>query len=200
MKEEMTIANLIDKAISQMGVHYSHIQMTPEEKAYINAHFEPMKVKKGEHLICKGEEVHYLYFLEEGNIRIWFPTKDNRDITVKFIRENTFINFFLSHEKHYAYYNAKALTHCKVWRITKLALHQFYNLSINFNKLARIHLEKSIIHKIEREEKFHTLSAEERYKLLFKTEKWLLQFIPLKHIASYIGITPQALSNIRKNI
>lgn len=75
-----------------------------------------------------------------------------------------------------------------------------YELSINFNKLARIHLVRSINRKIIREEEFYTLDAEARYKALLANEKWLLRSIPLKDIASYIGITPQALSNIRKRI
>lgn len=79
-------------------------------------------------------------------------------------------------------------------------LHQLYELSINFNKLARIHLVRSINRKIIREEEFYTLDAEARYKALLANEKWLLRSIPLKDIASYIGITPQALSNIRKRI
>ncbi|WP_368112278.1 Crp/Fnr family transcriptional regulator, partial [Bacteroides nordii] len=94
----------------------------------------------------------------------------------------------------------KALSPCKIWRMEKSKLHDFYNLSFSFNKLARIHLERSIIHKIERENGFHTLSAEERYKRLLETERWLLQYFSLKDIASYLGITPQALSNVRKRI
>ena len=108
--------------------------------------------------------------------------------------------FFLSHEEHHAHYNIKALEPCKIWRLPKKDLHQLYELSINFNKLARIHLVRSINRKIIREEEFYTLDAEARYKALLANEKWLLRSIPLKDIASYIGITPQALSNIRKRI
>lgn len=199
MKKEIAIANLIDETILKMGIH-SHVRMTEGEKAFINEHFEPMTVKKGEHIVNRGEEVHYLYYLEKGNTKLWFPDKDNREITAKFIEEKEFINFFLSHNTHYAYYNVKALSPCRIWRMRKNKLHDFYELSFSFNKLARIHLERSIIHKIERENGFHTLSAEERYKRLLETERWLLQYFSLKDIASYLGITPQALSNVRKRI
>lgn len=49
-------------------------------------------------------------------------------------------------------------------------LHQLYELSINFNKLARIHLVRSINRKIIREEEFYTLDAEARYKALLANE------------------------------
>ncbi|WP_075967742.1 Crp/Fnr family transcriptional regulator [Parabacteroides massiliensis] len=193
------IASLINETLTAMNAHH-HVRMTDEEWAYLDAHFEFIHIKKGEHLITRGEEVCYLYYLESGIVRLWFPNKENREISARFIQAKEFINFFLSHEEHYAHYNVKALEECKVWRLSKKDLHQLYELSINFNKLARMHLEKSINCKIKREEDFHTLDAEARYKTLLANEKWLLRSIPLKDIASYIGITPQALSNIRKRI
>ena len=99
MKREIAIARLIDETILKMGAH-SHVRMTEGEKAFINEHFEPMSVKKGEHVVNKGEEVLYLYYLEKGNMKLWFPDKDNREITAKFVEEKEFINFFLSHDTH----------------------------------------------------------------------------------------------------
>jgi hypothetical protein len=55
--------------------------------------------------------------------------------------------------------------------LPKKDLHQLYELSINFNKLARIHLVRSINRKIIREEEFYTLDAEARYKALLANEK-----------------------------
>ena len=126
--------------------------------------------------------------------------KEKREISARFIEPKEFINFSLSHKEQLSHYNMKALEHCKVWRLPKRDLQRLYDLSINFNKLARLHLEKSINHKIKREEDFHKLNAEERYKKLMANERWMFRSIPLKDIASYIGITPQALSNIRKRI
>ena len=142
----------------------------------------------------------YLYYLEAGTIRLSFPDKEKREISARFIEPKEFINFSLSHKEQLSHYNMKALEHCKVWRLPKRDLQRLYDLSINFNKLARLHLEKSINHKIKREEDFHKLNAEERYKKLMANERWMFRSIPLKDIASYIGITPQALSNIRKRI
>jgi CRP-like cAMP-binding protein len=193
------IASLIDETLMAMNAHL-HIQMTNEEKAYLDAHFELIHIKKGEHLMNKGDEVCYLYYLETGTIRLSFPDKEKREISARFIEPKKFINFSFSHEEQLSHYNAKALEHCKVWRLPKRDLLQLYDLSINFNKLARLHLERSIDHKIKREEDFHKLDAGERYKKLMEKERWLFRSIPLKDIASYIGITPQALSNIRKRI
>ena len=193
------IASLIDETLMAMNAHL-HVQMTHEEKAYLDAHFELIHIKKGEHLMNRGDEVGYLYYLEAGTIRLSFPDKEKREISARFIEPKEFINFSFSHKEQLSHYNVKALEHCKVWRLPKRDLQRLYDLSINFNKLARLHLEKSINHKIKREEDFQKLNAEERYKKLMANERWMFQSIPLKDIASYIGITPQALSNIRKRI
>ena len=48
-----TIATLIDETLMVMGAHL-HVRMTDEEKAYLDAHFELIHIKKGEHLVTRG--------------------------------------------------------------------------------------------------------------------------------------------------
>ena len=47
-----TIATLIDETLMVMGAHL-HVRMTDEEKAYLDAHFELIHIKKGEHLVTR---------------------------------------------------------------------------------------------------------------------------------------------------
>ena len=68
------------------------------------------------------------------------------------------------------------------------------------NLLDRISAQALYPRKAERELYLLTESAEERYLKLLKIGKNLLQKVSLKYIASYIGVTPQALSRIRKRI
>ena len=73
-----TIATLIDETLMVMGAHL-HVRMTDEEMAYLDAHFELIHIMKGEHLVARGEEVCYLYYLESGIVRLWFPEMCIRD-------------------------------------------------------------------------------------------------------------------------
>lgn len=75
-----------------------------------------------------------------------------------------------------------------------------YDESLNTNKIARIVLEDVFTRKIKREITLLKLSPEDRYQELMKYHKQLIHNIPLKHLASYLGITPQALSRIRGRI
>jgi hypothetical protein len=68
------------------------------------------------------------------------------------------------------------------------------------NTIGRLASEDLYIKKSKREVSLLNQSAEERYLNLFKEQPHLLNHLPLKYIAAYIGITPQALSRIRKRI
>ena len=68
------------------------------------------------------------------------------------------------------------------------------------NTLGRLSSERLFLIKSKREQSLLNETAEERYLNLFKERPNLIQQIPLKYIASYIGVTAQALSRIRKRI
>jgi len=68
------------------------------------------------------------------------------------------------------------------------------------NLVGRLIAERLFLIKSSREQNLLNLSAEERYLRLFKERPELLKVIPLKYISSYIGVTAQALSRIRKRL
>ena len=81
--------------------------------------------------------------------------------------------------------------------------HDLNNLFDNIregNSIGRKMAEQFFVGKQKRELSLLTKTAEERYYSLFKHQPQLIKEIPLKYIASYIGITPQALSRIRSRI
>lgn len=96
--------------------------------------------------------------------------------------------------------NIQALTDCVIWRLPQQKLADLYHRSLNANKVARIVLETILLKKIDHEIQLAGFSSEDMYNELFTKEKDLLEKIPLKYIASHIGVTPQTLSLIRKKI
>lgn len=191
------ITKLIEETIERMEIG-EHVSFLPGEKHFFEENFEPIEVRKGDYLIKRGSEVNYFYFLEEGIMKLSFPNSKGSDINARFIQSREFINFYLMHlNAHKAHYNIKANTHSKLWRMHKSRIQILFNQSLNFNKLARIHLERSLQHRILREESIHCLNAQQRYDRLMEKERWLFRHLPLKELASYIGITPQAFSKVR---
>lgn len=198
------IALLIEKSINVIDSINKGVQLTPEEQQFFCDNFECQKIKKNEFAIQIGDFEKYLYFIESGILRYWTKevgTDLDKEITFWFSFHGEFANSYFSlRQGQPSLINIQALTDCVIWKLEKTALTELYKTSLNINKIARIVLEDVLIRKISRETSILGYSCEKRYRDLIARDKELIQNIPLKYIASYIGVTPQRLSQIRKKI
>jgi len=151
-------------------------------------------------LLHKGEIENYLSFIEKGIIRYYLPGDEN-ELTFSFAFENSFTSAYDSFlTRSPSVYSVETLSNTILWRISFEDLQTIYQETDIGNTIGRKASEDLFIRKSRRELSLLTQSAEQRYLSLFTEQPHLLQLIPLKYIASYIGITPQALSRIRKRI
>ena len=97
-------------------------------------------------------------------------------------------------------YALQALTKTIAWQISYDNLQKVYAETKVGNYLGRFASEKLFLAKSRRELSLLKYNAKERYLNLFCEQPRILQLIPLKFIASYIGVTPQGLSRIRRQI
>src|SRR5690606_11987784 len=97
-------------------------------------------------------------------------------------------------------YELQALTETIVWQISYDNLQRVYTQTKIVNYLGRFTSEKLFLAKSKRELYLLKYNAKERYLKLFSEQPDILKYIPLKYLASYIGITPQGLSRIRRQI
>ncbi|TYA74752.1 Crp/Fnr family transcriptional regulator [Seonamhaeicola marinus] len=155
---------------------------------------------KKEVITQKGKVENYLYFITEGSVRYFIPKIEN-DLTFAFAFENQFISAYDSFlNRTPSTYQIETLAPTKLWRISHADLNDVYKQTKVGNTIGRLAAENLFLLKSEREQSFLNESAEERYLALFKKRPNVIKDIPLKYIASYIGVTPQALSRIRKRI
>ncbi|MFY7900082.1 MAG: Crp/Fnr family transcriptional regulator [Chitinophagaceae bacterium] len=153
------------------------------------------------HLLLKqGQTENYLSFVEKGTIRFFIPNEEN-DVTFAFAFAGNFASSYDSFlTQNPTTYCVETLSETILWRISYANLQQIYNDTEVGNRIGRFASEELFLKKSKRELSLLTHTAEQRYLNLFKEQAHVLQLIPLKYIASYIGITPQALSRIRKRI
>lgn len=198
------IALLIEQSVNTLDSLNRGLRLTTEEQSFFCEHFKRDEIKKNEFSIRTGDLENYLYFIEKGILRYWTTTSQNdpdKEITFWFSFPGEFANSYFSlKHKEPSLINIQALTNCVIWKLAKQDLTNLYETSLNINKIARIVLEDALTRKIAREIQLLGLSCEEIYKELIMKNKNLIQQIPLKYIASYIGVTPQTLSQIRKKI
>ena len=97
-------------------------------------------------------------------------------------------------------YSLETLTDTTILSISYEDLQEVYKTTTIGNLIGRLTAERLFLLKSKREQTLLFYTAEERYLNLFKDRPEVIKEIPLKYISSYIGVTPQALSRIRKHI
>ncbi len=149
-----------------------------------------------------NETENYISFIESGIVRVFIPKDDpEKEITFGFSFKDQFISAYDSFlTRKPSAYQLQALTETTMLCINYDDLQEVYKTTQIGNLIGRLTAERLFLIKSSREQNLLNLTAEERYVKLFKERPELLKIIPLKYISSYIGVTPQALSRIRKRI
>ncbi len=154
-------------------------------------------------IFLKVNEIeNQISFIESGIVRLFIP-KDNpeKEITFGFSFKNQFISAYDSFlTQSPSVYQLQALTETTILSLTYDDLQSVYKSTQIGNLIGRLTAEDLFLIKSNREQNLLNLTAEQRYLKLFKERPELLESIPLKYISSYIGVTAQALSRIRKRL
>ena len=154
-------------------------------------------VKKNTDLQPIGHTCKTIYFINTGLARIYY-FKDGVDITESFAFENNIIarveSLFTGKPSRKA---IQILEDSEIVAINSALLFKLYDKFPEIERLFRLIFESAYVGTVERIEgiQFHT--AEERYNALIKEAPDVLKRVPLKYIASYLGITQVSLSRIR---
>ncbi|MBO9152114.1 Crp/Fnr family transcriptional regulator [Chitinophaga sp. GCM10012297] len=176
------------------------IRLQENEWQFIAAHFTRRTFRKGETIIAAGAREEYLSFIESGMVRFFVPGEEN-DLTFHFSFHKEFTcayDSFLTRMP--SEYTLQALSNLTLWSISHSDLQKVYAQTQAGNYLGRFAAEQLFLAKSRRELSLLKYTAKERYLQLFTEQPHILRQVPLKYVASYIGITPQGLSRIRKQI
>lgn len=175
-------------------------KMTDRDWKIFSSMLIKQEFSKKHALLEAGQIENNLSFIETGIIRFYIPKEDN-DLTFAFVLNNSFVSGYDSFlTQTPSTYYVETLTKTTLWRLTYNDLQEIYNETEIGNTIGRKASEDLFMKKSKRELSLLNETAEQRYLNLFTEQPDLLQHIPLKYIASYIGVTPQALSRIRKRI
>ena len=167
---------------------------------YFKSKFIKKHISKKTIILSKGQIESSLYFIEKGVLRAWIE-KGFNDLTFDFCFENSFYSAYSSFiTQTPCEYNIESISDITIWEVSYRNLQDIYKDTINGQLIGRSVAESLYISKTKRELSLLFRSPEQRYKELFIEHPRLIKEIPLKYIASFIGVTPQALSRIRKRI
>lgn len=196
---ELPIVNLY--YMTDLFQYFSKFVSLSKEAEYAIAEISSViKIKKNQDLQSIGQTCKTIFFIKKGLARIYY-FRDGVDITENFVFENNIIarveSLFTGKPSRKA---IQVLEDSEIIAINSTNLFELYDTFPEIEKLFRKIFEAGYVETVNRIEgiQFHT--AEERYSALIKENRTLLQRVPLKHIASYLGITQVTLSRIRANV
>lgn len=176
------------------------VAMSDQDWELFSSKLERQKFPRKQHLITAGKTENYLAFIEKGSVRFYIPGEED-DFTFSFSFAGEFVSAYDSFlTRKPCSYHIQTLEETVLWRISHQDLNTVYEKTEIGNKIGRLASEGLYLDNFKREISLLTQTAEERYLALFTEQPDILKHIPLKYIASYIGITPQALSRIRRRI
>lgn len=177
-----------------------YVKLTDEEWELFSSKLQKVNFPKKTILLSKGEVENHLSFVTKGIVRYYIEKKDQQ-FTFGFAFDQEFAcayDSFLTRTP--SRYYVESMKDVEIWRITFDDLQTAYEMTENGNAIGRALAEKLYLYKVGREFSSNHETAEERYRRLIQVKPHYLQHIPLQYIASYIGITPQTLSKIRRQI
>lgn len=170
-----------------------------ENQAFLNA-LVLKKVKKKQHLLLEGDVCNFGIFIIEGCIRYYY-LEDGVELTGNFFFENSWyadIDSFLNGKPSLLY--IETLEDCEMYFLYK---HDFDKLIRDypvFSTFLPNMMERSIRGLTNRNKAISAFSIEERYLRFIKERPKVMERVPLKYVASYLGIKPESLSRLRTRL
>ena len=153
---------------------------------------------KRELLLAEGEISKAFYFNLSGFVRLFYINK-GEEKTAYFYPEKTFISAYASFTQQIpSQLNLQATESTTLAIISLEASRQLLAYSPKFEILARVAMEEELINHQEIIASLLTLNPEERYFHLLDKNPAIFQRVPQRQIASYIGVTAESLSRIKK--
>jgi len=174
--------------------------VSSEAKEYANPKIILLRVRKGDFLVRTGEVCNYLYFVQKGIVR-GYVQDGKKEITTWIAAENEMVTSITSfHTQQKAFENIQAIEDCELSCLHFDDLQFLYDRFPEVNVAARKLLENYLRDAEERAYIARLSEATSKYQRFIATKSFMLNRVPLKFIASYLGMTLETLSRIRSRL
>ena len=174
------------------------IQLTPQETDYFISFLHVKKFKKRQYILHEGEICSYEHFVNKGCLRAYRTDDKGLDHIAQFAIEDWWIGDMYSFlTATPARLNIDAVEDSEVFYFDKPSLEKLYTDVPKFERFYRMVLQNAFIATQGRVIESMSMDAEQRYCNFIERYPLMEQRLPLKQIASYLGITPESLSRIR---
>ncbi|SDQ00885.1 cAMP-binding domain of CRP or a regulatory subunit of cAMP-dependent protein kinases [Mucilaginibacter sp. OK268] len=174
--------------------------LSEDDKHLLTAHFKPKKLRKRQYFLQEGDVCKYIGFIVKGSARTFTVDEKGHEHILKLSLENwwlaDFESFYLLTPSRF---NIEALEDLEILQSTNAQIEEFLKLIPAFSAMANVISQNYTIANQKRMQAAMSYSAEERYEDLVNNYPQFLQRFPQNMIASYLGLSPETLSRLKKN-
>jgi CRP-like cAMP-binding protein len=178
-----------------------HIPLREEEKALIGSKITQRIFKKGQFLMFSGGKSKATNFVTDGSVMAYYSDNKGHDHIIQFAFEGWWISdlkSFITQQE--AIFNVQALEETTVLEISYENLEELYVQIPQLERYFRIVTQRAFVAFQERVLETLSQTAEERYRTFHDKFKKYETRIPQKLIASYLGVTPEFFSRMKKGM
>ena len=177
------------------------VQLDRQETDYLESVLIPRPFRQGETIVASGEPARYLIFANSGYLMTCYTDKDGMEHVIQFAAEGWWSGdtYSLSPSPTTPF-STKGLSDGEALLLPRLAHDYLLDHFPKFERYFRLIFHKGLMRQQLRYIEGFSTSADERYQSFVQTYPTIIREVPQKYIASYLGITPEFLSRIRKKL
>jgi|SRR5690554_472294 len=176
-------------------------RLNQQQIELVKSKASPISLAKDEYFSEAGKIPRHVGFVLEGIFRFCYYNNKGDEITDYFIDENHFVTDYQNFEANMAASQyVQAVTDCTLLVFSRQDWEELLNTIVDWDRMVVKIVQKCLVEKIERRSPLVAEDATTRYLSFIQKFPNLANRVPLSFIASYIGVTQQSLSRIRKNI
>lgn len=177
------------------------ISLNDEEKEFFVSLFKPKFLKTGEFLIREGDVCKHESFVTRGCLKAYSEDGDGNEHVLDFLIEEWWADdlySFLTQTPSKS--SVRAIEDTELLQISKEDLETLYQRVSKFERFFRLLFQKAYIAQRDQINQMLSIPAEERYLQFLKRKPYALKRFSQKDIASYLGVTPQFFSTLKKKV
>lgn len=175
------------------------IGLSDEEMDFFTSRLIFRKIRRRQYILQEGDICKHYTFVNKGCLRLYSVDENGFEHVLQFAPEDYWVADIESfHQETQTSLYIEALEPSEILQITRTDLAKTFLKHPSFDRVFRIMMENAFIGLQKRVLQNISSTAEERYLTFVEKFPQLINRLPQKQIASYIGITPEFLSNIRK--
>lgn len=177
------------------------IALTQQEQEIIQTYLIPKKLRKKQYLLQEGDTCKFIAFVEKGALREYSVDEKGNEHIIQFGLEGWIISdlySFLTGDP--ATYNIDAIEDAELVLISKSAHEELLLKEPRYETFTRLNITGAYLAMQKRLTSIISSPLEERYSNFTALYPDIVQRVPQHMIASYMGLTPETLSRIRRRI